>query len=118
MRKARADSKPSRAHEKKTNARLDELIEEATVDCYNESEQLSGIFCMVEERLETPFTTHLLGVEVVVERVELTNGNEIAAVCRRGSSRQRISILDLPLPHPGPAGAEWIEAYRRWARWR
>jgi hypothetical protein len=88
------------------------------VDCYNESEQLSGLFCMPEERLPTPFTTLLPEVEVVVERVELTDENEIAAVCRRGSKRQRISILDLPLPHPEPAGAEWIKAYRRWARWR
>ena len=119
MRKTRAVRTPSRAHAKaETNARLDKLIEEATVDCYNDSEQLSGLFCMLEERLKTPFTKHLLGVEVVVEKVELTDGNEIAAACRRGNSRQRISILDLPLPHPGPVGAEWIEAYRRWASWR
>ena len=70
MRKTRAAGNPSRAHAKAiTGAGLDELIEEATVDCYNESEQLSGIFCMLEEHLETPFTTQLLGVEVVVEGV-------------------------------------------------
>lgn len=99
-------------------ARLDELIEEATVDCYGESEQISGFFCMLEERLALPFTTELLGVEIVVERVELTDEEEIVALCRRGRDRQRISILNLPLPRPKPPGAEWIEAYRRWARWR
>jgi hypothetical protein len=120
MRKTRVDGKPSQAHAKTiiTDPRLDELIDEATVDCYNESNQLSGIFSTPEEHLETPFTTHLLGVEAVVERVELADENEIAAACRRGSNRQRISILDLPLPHHGPAGAEWIEACRSWARWR
>jgi hypothetical protein len=30
-------------------------------------------------------------------------------------SEQAIGILDLPLPAPPPAGAEWIEAYRHWA---
>lgn len=66
MLKTRAAGKPSRDHAKTiTDARLDELIEEATVDRYNESEQLSGIFCMLEEHLETPFTTHLLGVEAL-----------------------------------------------------
>jgi hypothetical protein len=25
-----------------------------------------------------------------------------------------IRVVDLPLPAPPPAGAEWIEAYRRW----
>jgi hypothetical protein len=99
-------------------ARLDELIEEATVDCYNESEQISGFFTMLEDHLAVPFTTTLLGVDVAVEGVDLTDDEEIVAVCTRGSDRQRISILDLPLPDPKPGGAEWIDAYRRWARWR
>lgn len=99
-------------------ARLDELIEEATVDCYNEAEQISGLFCMLEEQLAVPFTIKLLGMEVVVEKVDLTEGNEIVAVCRHGRHQQRIGILDLPIPSPAPAGAEWIEAYRHWARWR
>ncbi|MFC4013690.1 hypothetical protein ACFOY2_41130 [Nonomuraea purpurea] len=29
--------------------------------------------------------------------------------------KQAIGILDLPLPDPPPAGAEWIHALRRWA---
>ena len=32
-------------------AHLDELIAEATVDCYNESEEITGIFTMLEENL-------------------------------------------------------------------
>lgn len=71
---------------------------------------------MLEERLAVPFTTNLLGVEIVVEGIDITDEEEIIAVCRRGRDLQRISILDLPLPRPRPAGAEWIEAYRRWAR--
>ncbi len=38
-------------------ARLDKLIEGATVDCYNESEQLWGLYTMIEENLELPFRT-------------------------------------------------------------
>jgi hypothetical protein len=34
----------------------------------------------------------------------------------RGAATQRIPILDLPLPTPPPEGAQWIEAYRRWAK--
>jgi hypothetical protein len=40
----------------------------------------------------------------------------IVAICVRGKHRQAISVLDLPLPDPPPPGAEWIAAYRRWAR--
>jgi hypothetical protein len=103
--------RPSTAH-------LDRLIEEATVDCYNESEEVTGIFTMLEENLAVPFATTMLGVEVTVERVDLNKADEIVAVCRRGRERQRIPVIDLPLPDPKPKGAEWIDAYRRWARWR
>jgi hypothetical protein len=41
-----------------TSARLDELIEEATVDCYDEEEQATGFFTMIDENLASPFATH------------------------------------------------------------
>lgn len=97
-------------------ARLDKLIEEATVDCYNDSEQLTGLYTMIEENLALPFKTQVLGVEVSVERIEFTDADEIVAICTRGPTRQAIPILELPLPEPPPRGAEWIAAYRRWAR--
>jgi hypothetical protein len=48
--------------------------------------------------------------------VKLTEAGQIVAVCRRDGVRQAIGILELPLPTPAPEGAEWIAAYRRWAR--
>jgi len=36
---------------------LDKLIEEAIVDCYNEEEQGTGFFTMIEENLAFPFAT-------------------------------------------------------------
>ena len=97
-------------------AELDKLIAEAIVDCYDESEQTSGFYTMLEESLGLPFQTQVLGVQVTVEDIELTDADEIVALCRRGEARQAISILDLPLPVPLPTGAEWIAAYRHWAR--
>lgn len=97
---------------------LDAMIEEATVDAYGSSEQITGVHTMLEARLAVPFKTEILGVEVTVTRVDVTTDEQIVAVCVRGRSRQRIPILDLPLPDPFPSGAEWIEAYRRWAHGR
>lgn len=97
-------------------ARLDKLIEEAIVDAYGESEQRVGFLTMLEENLAVPFNTEVLGTTVNVERVDLNDAEEIVALCRRGGHRQAIPILDLPLPSPPPAGWEWIEACRRWAR--
>jgi hypothetical protein len=101
-----------------SNARLDRMIDEAVVDAYGESEQMVGFYTMLEDSLVVPFDTEILGVEATVERVDLTDDEQIVAVCTRGKSRQRIPILDLPLPDRPPAGAEWIDAFRRWARGR
>lgn len=95
-------------------ARLERLLEEATVDSYNESEQATGLYTMIEDTLALPFETTVLGVRVTVERVRLTQREEIVAVCRRAGVRQTVPHLDLPLPSPPPAGTEWIEAYRHW----
>ncbi len=43
-------------------AKLDEMIEEATVDAYGESEQIVGFLTMLEEHLQLPFKTDLLGM--------------------------------------------------------
>jgi hypothetical protein len=96
-------------------AELDALIEEATLDTYNESERMMGFHTMLDEHLEVPFKTEVLGVEVTVEKVDLTDDDQIVVACTRGKSRQSIPILDLPLPSPPPKGAECIDAYRRWA---
>ncbi len=90
------------------------MIDEATIDCYNAAEQATGLLTMVEEHLAVPFETCVLGVRVVVESVDVGPAGEIVAVCVRGRARQTIPIVDLPLPSPPPAGAEWIEAYRLW----
>lgn len=99
-----------------SKARLREMIEEATVDAYDESEQIAGLYTMLDEHLAVPFETTVLGVPVIVKGVDLTERDEIVAICTRGRLRQAILILDMVLPSPAPTGAEWIEAYRLWAR--
>jgi hypothetical protein len=71
---------------------------------------------LTQEDLDLPFKTTVLGVEVIVERVDMNESKEIVVVCRNGRTRQRVALLDLPLPSPLPRGSEWIEAYRHWHR--
>lgn len=56
----------------------------------------------------------MLGIRVIVASIDLRDGGQITAICTRGQDRQAISLVDLPLPSPKPAGSEWIEAYRYW----
>jgi len=97
-----------------TPAQLDALIEEATVDCYDEEEQATGFLTVIDDNVALPFTTRILGVEATVAAVVLTGDGRIKAVCERSGAQQRIDLIDLPLPSPPPSGAEWIAAYRRW----
>ena len=111
-----------RATNKKRNAvpidvaRFEAMAEEATVDAYGESEQICGWACMFEDHIAIPFETTVLGEAVTIEAIEQRGDTRIVAICKRGRSRQAIDILELPLPSPLPAGAEWIEAYRHWRK--
>jgi hypothetical protein len=108
--------RPRMATSRLSRRRLTALVEEAIIDAYGESEQRIGLLTMLQEHLQVPFITSLLGVTVRVTGVDLNDAEEIVAVCRRGTQQQRIPLTDLPLPAPPPLGWEWIEAYRHWAR--
>ena len=95
---------------------LDAMIEEATVDAYNDEEQITGLFTMLEEHLALPFDTEVLGITVTVyqDRPDRRQRD------RRGLPPRRSQAGD---PDPRPAaphtpadGVEWIDAYRRWRR--
>lgn len=107
---------PSGGAGPEARARLVALIEEATVDAYDESEQAVGLYTMICESLTLPFKTKVLGREVSVVEIELGDDDRILAVCEAEGARQRIGLLDLTLPAKRPAGAEWIDAYRLWCR--
>jgi hypothetical protein len=99
-----------------SKTKLEALIEDAVVDAYGEDEQTGGFFTMIEEHLALPFTVSILGAEKVVEKVDRLRDGRIVAVSRREGVKQRIEILDLPLPKPAPTGAEWIAAYVYWCK--
>lgn len=99
-----------------SKAKLEKLIEKAVVDAYTEEEQAVGFLIMMQDHLAMPFSVTVLGVDVVVEKVDMTRDGQIVAICRRDNTRQRIGVLDLPSPTPAPAGTEWIAAYRYWRR--
>jgi hypothetical protein len=91
------------------------MVADATIDCYGEEEQLTGLATMIENELEVPFKTTVLGLAVTVTGVAHKSYG-LVAECVRGRHKQAIHVLDLPMPEPPPKGAEWIAAYKHWAR--
>ena len=97
-----------------SKARLDDLVEEALVDAYGEPEQVTAFYTTMENDLRLPFETEILGMTVIVEGIDITDDDQLVAVCRKDKAKQQISLSELPLPSPLPEGAEWIVAYRYW----
>jgi hypothetical protein len=66
------------------------MIAAATVDCYDDSECVTGFSTMLDERLAMPFQACVLGVDVTVTGIDVADDDQIVAVCARGRWRQRI----------------------------
>ena len=58
------------------NATLDALITEATADCYNDSECVTGFYTVLDDNLAMPFQTVVLGVDVTVAGIDLTDDEQ------------------------------------------
>jgi hypothetical protein len=98
--------------------RLDELLEQATVDCYDEEEEFSGVLVTLEDNLRLPLQAEAMGEPVEVigldeRRSSLRKG--IVARVRKGGREYSAGLADLNFIDPDPASAEWLEMYRYWA---
>jgi hypothetical protein len=98
--------------------RLEALLEQATVDCYDEEEEFSGVLCTLDDNLSFPLQAEAMGEPVEViglddRRSSLRRG--IVAVVRRGGREYAVGLAELNFISPDPTSAEWLAMYRYWA---
>ena len=93
---------------------MSELVEEATMDAYGGAEEAGGWLAVIDDHVGFPFDVELLGVNITVVGVDMTDACELVALCRRGKDRLKVSLLELPQPSPPRKGVEWIAAFQRW----
>ena len=98
--------------------RLQELLDQATVDCYDEEEEFGGVLCTLEDNLDFPLQAEAMGEPVEVigldsRRSSLRRG--IVARVRKGDKEYLVGLSELVVVDPDPSSAEWIEMYRLWA---
>lgn len=74
------------------------LIADATLDCYGESEEATGFLTALDENLSVPFKATILGIEVIVEKLDMDSRDNIVAVCRTNHGKQAVRLVDLSLP--------------------
>jgi hypothetical protein len=93
------------------------LIEEATVDCYDQHEQHSGLLTMIADRVACPFHAKVIGEDVkVIDFAWPKGGYGLLAVCERNGRKYEIDVNSLEWVEPYPDGFEWIEAHQLWRK--
>lgn len=96
---------------------MDELLEEAIVDCYDEEEQFSGVFTTLDDNLKIPLQAKAMGngVEVVgLDSNRSSTRRGIVAIVHRNEQEHRVSLFELEFIDPDPTSAEWLAMYRYW----
>jgi hypothetical protein len=98
---------------RRADPELDSLIEEITVDCYNEEEQLTAFEnAFYDASFPCPGT--VIGENVEVLSVSLSSRRqELIATCRRDGRRHELALLDIAI-QADPTTARLLGAYRRW----
>ncbi|MBV8488619.1 MAG: hypothetical protein JO161_10105 [Planctomycetaceae bacterium] len=98
--------------------RLRALIDQATSDSYDESDEHAGLLGMIREEVACPFRARVQGEDVECVRFEWPKvGDGLNAICRSQKGKSRtVDIGSLEWTDPLPKGHEWIEAYLAWRK--
>jgi len=104
------------ARDDRSPADLDHLIEEITVDAYNDDEKLWAFRQAFEDNVALPLDGFVIGEPVSVIEIDY-DGNErrgLAARCRReDGSEHVVAASEVMLPQ-STRGARHLAAYRKW----
>jgi hypothetical protein len=100
-------------------SKIQALIDQATTDSNDESDEHAGLLSMIREEVKCPFRARVQGEDVECLRLEWpTKGYGLNAVCRTGKGKSRVvEIGQLEWVEPLPTGYPWIEAYFAWREW-
>ena len=95
---------------------FDKIIEDATVDCNSEDEQITGWACIFEENISPPCNC-IIGKEkreqAVLEKIEQDGcSNSILGIIKLGKIKIRIPIEDITLEDSKKM--KYINAYKYW----
>jgi hypothetical protein len=95
---------------------LDNLIDEITIDCHDEYEQLTAFQTTFENDAPFPCPGTVIGEQVEVLSVTGEDErHELIATCQHNGRRYKIALLDIELD-ADPDTTRLIAAYRRWIR--
>jgi len=101
-----------------TDERYYELLDEATVDCYGEEEQFTGVYYSLADNLQFPLHATLMDEPVIVRGFNEGRSSPhrgIVAKIERNGQTYDVSLVDLVFVDTDPVSAEWLAVFRRWS---
>jgi hypothetical protein len=99
----------------KSKDELNNMVDEITIDAYNDDEQLCAFRQVFEDDLALPAEAFVVGEPVTVLTIGY-DGNErqgLTATCRRDGSIYTVAAHNLIFPENSKAG-DYMAAYRTW----
>lgn len=92
------------------------LIDQATYDSNDESDEFAGLLGMIREEVAFPLRARIQGEEVECTHFEWPKkGYQLNAVCRTQKGKTRVVDIGLlEWTDLLPEGHKWIEAYLAW----
>ena len=99
-------------------AAVNEALEEATVDAYDDHEQHTGLLSAIGDELVFPFAASVLGESVEVVGIEWPKGDSFGLdlVCERNGKQHCIEARSVDLVTPLPEGHLFLAAYLEWKK--
>lgn len=96
--------------------RLEELVEEATIDCYDEYEAFAGMEVALTDELAFPLTATAPGDPVTVTGIDSRSSPKrgIMATVDKGGTSYAFPLSELEFVDPDSSSEEWIAAFRLW----
>jgi hypothetical protein len=98
---------------------LDRMIEEATVDCYNEDEAFMGVVCYLADRMSFPFRAKWLDdvVEVMgIDDEESGFEGEVLAEIRTKDDEYTVALDELESLPDDIENGKYFEMYEYWGQ--
>jgi len=91
----------------------EKIIEEATLDCHDEEEQIVGWEIVLDENIATPCSCRIGKQEVVLEKISTDdNAGSVIGIVRLNKTKLRILIQDVILDDV--KAMQYINAYKYW----
>ena len=94
---------------------FEKIIEDATMDCYGEYEQISGWVCLLDDNIPTPCDCIIGEEHVVLEKIETdNNGMVVIGSIKLNKTKMRVLIQDIVLQNQN--AMNYIDAYTYWCK--